>query len=70
MREVARRIGARISRRIRTPLAYESLADFGERQDLLDHLRAVIYGLARDDIGEDDGKEGGLEELLEGYGLT
>lgn len=74
MREVTRRIGARISVRIGTPLAFEALAVFSERQRLLDHLRAVTYGLAREEAGEGDGQEGGHEggydELVEGYGLT
>jgi len=70
MREVTRRIGARIPLRIGSPLTYESLSGFADRQSLLDHLRAVTYGLADAPPPQDDGRDVGLEELAEGYGLV
>jgi len=70
MREVTRRIGARISLRIGTPIPYESLAGYTDRQRLLDHLRAVTYGLAEAPPPDDDSEENGFEEFVEGFGLT
>ena len=66
MREVTRRIGARVSLRIGQPMAYEALARFSDRQALLDHLRAVTYGMAVTPMDDDsDGLQGGAEELRE-----
>ena len=45
LREVARRIGGQITAHVGAPMDPADLARFQERQALLDHLRARVYGL-------------------------
>jgi len=46
LREVAKRIGGSITARVGAPIEPATLQGFDDRQALLDHVRAHVYGLA------------------------
>jgi putative hemolysin len=48
-RETARRIGTRLDVAIGNPIPYAALAGYGNRADMLMHLRRAVFALARDE---------------------
>lgn len=45
LREVSKRIGVDVTAHIGTPIPFDDLTPWHDRQALLDHLREMVYGL-------------------------